>query len=104
MTDRYFSFDHRLGIYIPNLHKSWELYDSITQHELLFQWEQIRGGIPDRIKVIENSINEKQERLNIEEDFHVSCKLNSEIAELASAINDLWLLYRMNQEITKNHR
>ncbi len=53
--------------------------------------------IPDRIKELEHYINAKQHHLNNEEDFEISCKLNSEIADLASIINDLWLWYRLTQ-------
>ena len=54
--------------------------------------------IPDRIKVLENSINIKQAQLSNESDFERSCQLNGEIADLASIINDLWLWFRTNQE------
>lgn len=68
------------------------------------QWEQVRGNIPERIKEVETLINQKQYQLFEEEDFNISCIINSEIAELASVINDLWLLYRMDQSVErKNH-
>ena len=68
------------------------------QHAILLKWEQVRGKIPDRIKELEHYINTKQHYLN-NEDFEVSCKLNSEIADLASIINDLWLWYRLTQNV-----
>ena len=71
------------------------------QHAILLKWEQIRGKIPDRIKELEHYINTKQHHLNNEEDFEVSCKLNSEIADLASIINDLWLWYRLTQNVSE---
>ena len=94
------SFNQRLGILIPDLQKDWELYSTEQQQQILFEWEQIRGNIPDRIKQLEQLINERQEELNIEENFERSCLLNSTIAELASIINDLWLFYRTQQDVT----
>ncbi|OQP01541.1 hypothetical protein B1689_04345, partial [Geobacillus sp. 44C] len=40
------------------------------------------------------------DQLSDENDFERSCRLNSEIAELASIINDLWIWYRMNQTVS----
>ena len=77
----------------------WEQYSEEEQAEILFRWEEIRGAIPDRIKALEMEINEKQERLGNEDDFIASCRLNAEIAELASVINDLHLWFRANQEM-----
>ncbi|MCM3569603.1 hypothetical protein [Neobacillus mesonae] len=96
----YFSFDQRLGIFIPELALDWDEYSKDIQEKVLFHWEKIRGSIPDRIVDLEAEINSKQEQLNDESDFPRSCQLNSEIAELASIINDLWLWYRANQEIS----
>lgn len=67
------------------------------------QWEQVRGNIPERIKEVETLINQKQYQLFEEEDFNISCIINSEIAELASVINDLWLLYRMEQSVERKN-
>lgn len=94
-----FSFrqNERLGIPLPELEMDWNKYSKETQQKILLEWEKIRGKIPDRIKELENEINEKQEMLNNEFNFERSCQLNSDIAELASIINDLWLWYRMNQ-------
>ncbi|MEH7238115.1 hypothetical protein [Bacillus sp. JJ1562] len=97
----YFHFDERLGILLPSLEKEWEEYKEETQQYILFQWENIRGHIPDRIAEIETVINKKQEQLGNELDFERSCKLNNEISECASTINDLWIWYRMNQGISK---
>lgn len=99
MTD-HFSFDHRLGIHIPVFTKEWDLYSKETQEEILLRWERIRGSIPDRIVDLEQEINHKQAQLSDENDFTRSCQLNSEIAELASIINDLWLWYRANQTMS----
>ncbi|NHM30594.1 hypothetical protein [Neobacillus terrae] len=96
----YFIFDQRLGIPIPDLEKEWEEFNKRKQQEILFQWEKIRGAIPDRIADIEEVINQKQADLSNESDFPRSCALNSEIAELASVINDLWLWYRADQGLS----
>lgn len=98
--NEHFIFNSRLGIHVPNLQVDWSHYDELTQSKILFDWEKIRGSIPDRIAELEQSINEKQAQLSNETNFQRSCELNSEIAELASIINDLWLWYRANQTVT----
>jgi hypothetical protein len=102
--EEHFSFDHRLGIFLPNLTEEWDQYNKETQQLILFYWEQIRGSIPDRIFELEEIINKKQAQLSDESNFPRSCKLNSEIATLASIINDLWLWYRVDQNLSaKTH-
>jgi hypothetical protein len=96
----YFSFDQRLGILIPDFPGEWGKYSEDIQNQILFHWEQIRGTIPDRIAELEGTINQKQAQLSDESNFTRSCKLNNEIADLASIINDLWLWYRANQTIS----
>jgi hypothetical protein len=98
--EQYFIYDERLGIPLPKLEKEWEDYSEDEQHAILLRWENIRGTIPDRIAELEKIINEKQDQLSDENDFERSCRLNSEIAELASIINDLWIWYRMNQTVS----
>ncbi|RFU70770.1 hypothetical protein D0469_05430 [Peribacillus saganii] len=98
--DEIFFFDKRLGISIPVFKKEWDQYSKDIQQNILFHWEKIRGTIPDRIKELENIINEKQSLLSIESDFAVSCRLNTEIAEHASTINELWLWFRVNQSVS----
>ncbi|MEH7494846.1 hypothetical protein [Neobacillus niacini] len=97
----HFSYDQRLGISIPNLEMEWANYSEETQQAILFHWEKIRGSIPDRIADLEKIINQKQSQLSLESNFKISCELNSEIAELASIINDLWLWYRANQTVSE---
>ncbi|MFD1739338.1 hypothetical protein ACFSCX_22920 [Bacillus salitolerans] len=96
----FFVLDKRLGIQLPDLKKEWEEYTDEEQQSILVTWEKIRGRIPDRIAEIETKINQKQSELGEENDFNRSCELNSEISELASMINDLWLWYRLNQTVT----
>lgn len=93
----FFYFDDRLGIMLPVLDFELDHLHRDTQHSILFQWEQIRGSIPDRIADLEQNINQKQALLQEESNFLVSCHLNEEIAELASVINDLWIWYRTNE-------
>ncbi|UOE93445.1 hypothetical protein [Alkalihalobacillus sp. LMS39] len=95
-----FLFNERLGIPLPHLYKEWDEYKVETQSAILLTWEKIRGRIPDRIEEIEITINRKQEQLNNEANFQRSCELNAEISELASIINDLWIWYRANQNIS----
>ncbi|MGJ7920427.1 hypothetical protein [Neobacillus sp. LXY-4] len=94
----YFFHDARLGIPLPSLEKDWEEYNMMTQQEILLHWEAIRGQIPDRIASLENVINQKLAQLSDESDFMQSCRLNNEIAELASVINDLWIWYRSSED------
>lgn len=95
-----FNFDDRLGISIPQLPSNWEQISTDEEEAYLLQWEQIRGDIPDRIKQLEETIYVLQNRLYEEEDFEKSCEINTEIAELASVINDLWILYRTGGDIS----
>ncbi|WP_062199194.1 hypothetical protein [Massilibacterium senegalense] len=92
--------DVRLGIALPELNTEWENLSIQTQEQLLAKWEDIRGSIPDRIFELEVIINKKQAELDNEEDFESSCRLNWEIADLASTINDLWLWFRANNNIS----
>mgnify|MGYP005606415649 FL=1 len=104
MNTHFFLYNARLSIYVPNNQVRWDLLSNDEQQNILLQWENIRGNIPDRIHDLENIINLKQEQLNKEEDFAVSCSLNTEISELASIINDLWLWYRTQQDVSvKTH-
>ncbi|MFC0216358.1 hypothetical protein ACFFK0_28575 [Paenibacillus chartarius] len=94
-----FIYDDRLGIPVPELYVDWEQLDESEQSEVLLRWEHIRGRIPNRIIELERIIIDKQRRLDTEDDFPTSCRLNSEIADLASTINDLHLWFRVNQEM-----
>lgn len=97
----YFAFDQRLGIALPVIIREWDEYNKEVQENILFHWEKIRGTIPDRIIMLESQINQKQAQLSDEDDFNRSCLLNSKIADLASIINDLWLWYRVDQNISE---
>ncbi|WNS74589.1 hypothetical protein RRV45_16980 [Bacillus sp. DTU_2020_1000418_1_SI_GHA_SEK_038] len=97
----YFSHNERLGISIPSFDREWDQYPNDIKEHILYRWESIRGRIPDRIAELEDLINTKQAQLNDEGNFIKSCELNSEISELASIINDLWLWYRTHQDISE---
>lgn len=94
-----FQYNQRLGISIPVLQGEWTDYTLEEQEMIMAEWECIRGTIPDRIQTLEAAINKKQEEMNNEEQFSVSCRLNTEISELASIINDLWLWFRTVPEV-----
>ncbi|WP_416827710.1 radical SAM protein [Ectobacillus polymachus] len=100
--EHYFIFNERLGIETPYIDEDWDEISVYTQQSILLKWEMIRGRIPDQIATLENTIRKKQNQLDNEEDFKISCLLNSDIAELASMINDLWLWYRVNQNISSS--
>lgn len=101
----FFMFDARLGIHVPHITKDWEQYSMPDREAVVTQWEQIRGSIPEKIKEFEAIINAKQLLMNEAEDFVNCCRLNAEIAEMASRINDLHLWFRANQDVsdTKAH-
>ena len=99
MEHIHFQMNKRLGIPLPELVQPWERLSLEEQSDILEYWEQIRGRIPDRIIALEKDIIHKQDALDQEENFETSCMLNSEIAELASAINDLNIWYRTQQDM-----
>ncbi len=94
----HFTYDSRLGIPLPSLQREWELYSDSERAAILLYWETVRGAIPDRIKGFEANIIGSQSRLDQEDNFVESCRLNWEIAEFASRINDLQIWFRLNQE------
>ncbi len=101
--NNYFVYNERLGIRLPLLSGTWEQYEPEVQESILLEWEKIRGVIPDRIKELEAVINKKQASLENEENFHKSCSITREIADIASTINDLWIWYRTNEEVSVKH-
>jgi hypothetical protein len=93
-----FEFNKRLGISLPVLDKDWDQYSSNEQSQILYEWEEHRSDIPARVKQVEKIIEKKQHALNDEDNFIRSCELNSEISQLASAINDLNIWFRIQEE------
>jgi len=98
-VDRQFRRDERLGISVPNLEKYWEDLTAEEQEAVLERWELERGEIPERIVELEGQIRQLQERMGQEEDFAAVCRINDDIAELASRINDLNIWFRIRQEL-----
>jgi hypothetical protein len=96
---KYFTYNQRLKIHMPCLSEEWSDYPPQSQEAILLEWERVRGTIPDRIGEIEKEIEELQSSLEQEENFEESCRLNSEISERASQINDLWIWYRTTPNI-----
>ncbi|WP_044339421.1 hypothetical protein [Rossellomorea aquimaris] len=101
MKNEFFSYNSRLGIYLPRFLKEWHSYSSEEQELILLEWERVRGMIPDRIQEIEVEIERLQAELAQEDNFERSCMINGEISERASEINDLWIWYRTNPEKTQ---
>ncbi|MFX3633809.1 MAG: hypothetical protein ACE3L7_25995 [Candidatus Pristimantibacillus sp.] len=94
-----FQWNERLQISLPIMEVEWEQYDDAEQSDIVERWELIRGSIPDRVMEFEWIINMRQDQLFEEDSFEESCRINSEIADYASRINDLHIWYRMNQEL-----
>lgn len=104
--ERQFAWNERLGISVPALGQDWETMTPRQQMIVLERWELVRGRIPDRIMRLEEKIRIRQDALSLEEDFASSCRLNGDIAELASRINDLHIWFRTQQDLedeTKRH-
>ncbi|RKP54288.1 hypothetical protein D7Z26_13055 [Cohnella endophytica] len=98
--ERQFEYSDRHGIPIPSLECEWEELSLDCQTAILERWELIRGSIPDRIMGFEAMIRIQQQRLFEEEDFIQSCRINGEIADLASRINDLNIWFRTSQDLS----
>ncbi|CAH8715912.1 hypothetical protein M5W83_04110 [Paenibacillus thiaminolyticus] len=99
-----FERDERLGIELPVLVVPWDSLSFTEQAEVIARWEDIRSCIPERVKQLEGRIVALQHELNEEERFEASCRLNWNIAELASIINDLHLWFRVQQDtVAKSH-
>ncbi|MFC5469490.1 hypothetical protein ACFPPD_12225 [Cohnella suwonensis] len=97
--DGQFEYSERHGIRIPRLTADWETLGPERQIAVLERWEIIRGSIPDRIFAFEAGIRIKQQQLFEEEDFARSCRINDDISDLASRINDLNIWFRVQQEL-----
>jgi hypothetical protein len=102
--DRQFAWNERLGIAVPALNRDWEQMSRSEQTSVLAVWETIRGTIPDHVKRFEEQITVKQDKLFDEDDFAVSCRLNADIAELASRINSLHIWFRTQQDLDEDNR
>lgn len=102
--ERQFEFNERLGIRLPRLTEDWDSLGLSRQMIVLERWERIRGNIPDHVKRFEEEIKIKQAMLYEEDDFAASCRWNSDIAELASRINDLHIWFRTQQDLDRDNK
>lgn len=93
-----FVYDERLDIHVPMLERPFDEYELDEWLAMIAYWEEVRGRIPTKVMVLEQSIEHMLNEMNEETDFERSCRLNGEIAELASRINDLLIWYRTVQE------
>jgi hypothetical protein len=94
-----FRYDARLDILVPDLEQEWESYTPDEQQEIILRWEEIRAGIPDVIRRFEQEIDRRQEQASTEDDWDTVCRLYWEIADYASRIHDLNILYRTEPEL-----
>lgn len=94
-----FQYSDRHGIMIPCLANDWDELTWVHQTAILAKWEMIRGNIPEHILRFEEKIRIRQQQLFDEDDFTESCKINGDIADLASRINDLHIYFRTQQDL-----
>jgi hypothetical protein len=94
-----FQYSTRHGIALPCLTDDWEALCLDKQTAVLAKWEMIRGNIPEHIIRFEITIREKTQRMFNEDDFVETCRINDDIADLASIINDLNIWFRTQQDL-----
>ncbi|MNH80253.1 hypothetical protein D3C87_416970 [compost metagenome] len=99
-----FVYDSRLGIKVPEFETPFEELPLMERRGIIETWEDIRGQIPTRVMQLEQIIVTKLVELGEENNFAVSCKINSDIAELASVINDLHIWYRVSADESEGKR
>lgn len=95
-----FEYNERLGIEVPILYTKWEQYSQEEQFHIIYRWEKVRSQIPDRIKELEKMIQQRELKLQVEDDFSSFCQLSREISDLASRVIDLNLWFRTQEEAT----
>lgn len=98
-----FEPDGRLGIPLPRFGVPWEQMNAVERACVVERWELIRGQIPAAILAREAKIRRLLDELFEEEDFVRCCSLNAEIAEAASAIHDLQIWYRTQQDLEEEN-
>lgn len=101
---RQFRQDERLGIPVPALESDWEDLSLEQQQAVLARWEIVRGEIPERIVRLEARIRRMQDQMSQEDDFAACCRLNADIAEMASRINDLNIWFRVRQDLDTDYK
>lgn len=99
-----FVYDSRLGIQVPEFNTPFEELPLLERSRIIETWEDIRGTIPTRVMELEKIIVNKLYELGEENNFDHSCRINSDIAELASIINDLHIWYRVSADVTEGKR
>lgn len=95
-----FDFVPKLGIHVPTFHLDWDEYSIKEQLDIIHQWEKERAKIPDRIKEIEVKIGELQDKM-FEMEFDEYCVIHDDIINMASAINDLNIWFRIEGELSR---
>jgi hypothetical protein len=95
-----FKYNERLEINTPYMYVDWEQLTQEEQYQVIYRWEKVRSQIPDRIKYLEKMIQERELKLQIEDDFQSFCQLSKEISDLASRVIDLNLWFRTQEEST----
>ncbi|KEO83921.1 hypothetical protein [Tumebacillus flagellatus] len=106
MNSRFeFQFDERLGIQIPVQHHDWDEYTREEQEDVIHRWEAIRSRIPDRIKALEEIIEDRQLKISVEEDWDVVIALYEDVFTIASVINDLnnWMRLEPSTTYVEGH-
>ncbi|WP_019638808.1 hypothetical protein [Paenibacillus fonticola] len=93
-----FVYDDRLDMHVPALDQPFETYNMNERLAMIEEWENIRGQIPTKVMALERLIERKLLEMGNENDFEKSCRINGEIAELASRIHDLQIWYRVSQD------
>lgn len=104
MSHPYFLYDSRIGIHVPVLEQAFEQYTFEERQLMIVDWENIRGTIPTRVMDLEKDIELKLTEMGNELNFEISCRLNGEIADLASKINELHIWYRISADVIETRR
>lgn len=84
-----FVYDERLGIQIPVQHREWHEFSRAEQEAMIEQWEMLRSRIPDRVKQLEEVIEDRQLKIAVEDDWDRVVELYEDVFLMASVINDL---------------
>ncbi|WP_067567145.1 hypothetical protein [Ferroacidibacillus organovorans] len=99
----WFTYDPRLDLEVPSLSLEWSEYNVTEREKILEQWERVRGAIPSRISLFEARIEELQSQLHHEEEWDQTVSLMNQVADYASRINDLNILFRTQPDAHLEH-
>lgn len=86
-------FDSRLGLKRPRLHTEYEALTPEQQEAFELACLEICAEIPERIRLYEQQYMHYYAQLTDVEDESVFDRLNAQMNDLSSRINDLNLLY-----------